>query len=145
MHARIAEANCTVARTSRLHDRRLRVLPLVAACLLPACQQQMAVQPSFRPDEPSAFFADGRAARPLCPGTVARGHLRTDLHLFTGQRTPADAGRRSAAALVGARPSRQSAVGVAALAAADWKTATTSTRFPFRSRARSSSTAAIAT
>jgi mono/diheme cytochrome c family protein len=54
--------------------------------LLSACQQQMASQPSYRPDEPSAFFPDGRAERPLVPGTVARGHLRTDTHLFTGKR-----------------------------------------------------------
>ena len=49
----------------------------------------MASQPSYRPDEPSSFFADGRAARPLLPGTVARGHLRTDTHLVTGKRRPA--------------------------------------------------------
>jgi mono/diheme cytochrome c family protein len=52
--------------------------------LLPACQQQMASQPSVRPDEASGFFADGRANRPVVPGTVPRGHLRTDAALFTG-------------------------------------------------------------
>jgi mono/diheme cytochrome c family protein len=61
------------------------MLPL-ACCLLPACQQQMAVQPSYRPDETSTFFPDGRAERPVVPGTVARGHLRTDLHLFSGRK-----------------------------------------------------------
>ena len=67
--------------------RRLafRLVPL-ALCLLPACQQKMAVQPSHRPDEPSSFFPDGRANRPVVAGTVARGHLRTDLALFTGRR-----------------------------------------------------------
>jgi mono/diheme cytochrome c family protein len=54
--------------------------------LLSACQQQMASQPSYRPDAPDSFFPDGRADRPLVPGTVARGHLRTDTHLFTGKR-----------------------------------------------------------
>ncbi len=63
-----------------------RLLPLLC-CLLPACQQKMAVQPSARPDDVSTFFPDGRAERPVVPGTVARGHLRTDLHLFTGMRT----------------------------------------------------------
>jgi hypothetical protein len=59
-----------------------------AACLpLTACQQRMANQPSYKPDDPSSFFADGRSARPLVAGTVPRGHLRTDLHLFTGKRT----------------------------------------------------------
>ena len=63
----------------------LRLAPLVCF-LLPACQQEMAMQPSGRPDEGSTFFTDEREARPLVPGTVARGHLRTDLHLFTGKR-----------------------------------------------------------
>jgi mono/diheme cytochrome c family protein len=38
-----------------------------------ACRQDMAQQPSFRPLRPSAFFADGRSARPAVEGTVARG------------------------------------------------------------------------
>jgi hypothetical protein len=53
--------------------------------LLAGCQQQMAEQPSYRPDEPSAFFPDGRADRPLVPGTIPRGHLRTDTALYTGK------------------------------------------------------------
>jgi mono/diheme cytochrome c family protein len=32
----------------------------------------MAEQPHYRPLQPSAFFLDGRSARPLVPGTVAR-------------------------------------------------------------------------
>ncbi len=46
----------------------------------------MAEQPSYRPLEPCDFFADGRSERPAVPGTVARGHLRTDVALFTGRR-----------------------------------------------------------
>jgi mono/diheme cytochrome c family protein len=57
---------------------------VLATLVLPACQQRMASQPSGRPDRVSTFFADGRVNRPLVPGTVARGHLRTDLHLYTG-------------------------------------------------------------
>jgi mono/diheme cytochrome c family protein len=58
-----------------------------AVCLLPAaCQQKMANQPSYKPDDASTFFADGRSSRPLIPGTVARGHLRTDYALYTGRR-----------------------------------------------------------
>ena len=69
------------------HARRLalRLVPL-ACCLLPACQQKMASQPSSRPDRANSFFADGRNNRPVVAGTVARGHLRTDLHYFTGLR-----------------------------------------------------------
>jgi mono/diheme cytochrome c family protein len=60
---------------------------LAVACLLPAaCQQRMADQPSYKVDDPSSFFPDGRSDRPLVAGTVARGHLRTDFHLFAGTR-----------------------------------------------------------
>lgn len=65
--------------------RRLIAVALgLAAVALPACQQHMASQPSGRPDGASTFFADGRVDRPLVAGTVPRGHLRTDLHLYTG-------------------------------------------------------------
>ncbi|MFL5340733.1 MAG: c-type cytochrome [Gemmataceae bacterium] len=44
--------------------------------LLPACQQKMADQPNVRrPLRPSAFFSDGRSARPLEADTIARGQL----------------------------------------------------------------------
>jgi mono/diheme cytochrome c family protein len=69
------------------------LLPL-ACCLLPACQQKMASQPSYRPDQTSPFFNDGRAARPTVPSTVARGHLRTDLHYFAGLKPGAGGQRR---------------------------------------------------
>jgi mono/diheme cytochrome c family protein len=36
------------------------------------CEQKMAEQPAYRPLEPSRFFADGRASRPLVAGTVPR-------------------------------------------------------------------------
>jgi mono/diheme cytochrome c family protein len=57
----------------------------------------MADQPSYRPLEPSAFFADGQSARSLPAGTVPRGHLRTELTTFT--RGGAEA--RPAAVVVG--------------------------------------------
>jgi mono/diheme cytochrome c family protein len=75
---------------------------VLLTCLLPACQQQMAVQPSYRPDQQSSFFPDGRAARPSIAGTVARGHLRTDLALYTGKRTRQDYNSGLPAALIGA-------------------------------------------
>src|SRR5690242_15728611 len=67
-------------------------LPSVLFCLATAllaagCQQKMADQPSYQPLEPSDFFVDGRSARPLVPGTVARGQLRTDRALFTGRKS----------------------------------------------------------
>jgi hypothetical protein len=41
-------------------------------------------QPRHEPLEASPFFPDGRAARPLVPGTVPRGHLQDDPLLETG-------------------------------------------------------------
>jgi Cytochrome C oxidase, cbb3-type, subunit III len=58
---------------------------IIVPCLV-GCRQQMAEQPNYhRPLEQSAFFADGRAARPLEPDTVPRGHLRTDPAFDTGK------------------------------------------------------------
>lgn len=54
--------------------------------LFGACRQDMADQPSYRPLQPSDFFADGQASRPLIQGTVARGQLRDDVHLYTGKK-----------------------------------------------------------
>jgi len=62
----------------------------------------MAAQPSYKPLDPSSFFPDGRSARPLVAGTVARGHLRTDLHLYTGRRTRQFPDWTNAPAIVGA-------------------------------------------
>ncbi len=42
-------------------------------------------QPKFIPLRPSEFFADGRSARPLPEGAVARGQLRADKVYFTGK------------------------------------------------------------
>lgn len=59
---------------------------------LTACQQQMADQPRYEPLAKSDFFEDGRAARPLVEGTVARGQLNADEHFHTGKinRKPAE-------------------------------------------------------
>ncbi len=42
-------------------------------------------QAKFQPLEANAFFNDGRASRPVVAGTVARGQLRLDDHLYTGR------------------------------------------------------------
>lgn len=65
------------------------------------CQQQMAVQPSPRPDEASAFYPDGRADRPAVQGTIARGHLRTDRHFFRGKRSDEAVSQSDAVLLIG--------------------------------------------
>lgn len=52
---------------------------------LAGCRQDMADQPRYGPLAPSDFFGDGRSARPLVPGTVARGQLREDELFYTGK------------------------------------------------------------
>ena len=42
-------------------------------------------QPKYPPLRPSSFFDDGRSARPIPDGTVARGHLDDDLAFYTGK------------------------------------------------------------
>jgi hypothetical protein len=49
------------------------------------CRQDMHNQPKYIPLRPSDFFLDGRSARPLVEGTVARGHLEEDAALYTGK------------------------------------------------------------
>jgi mono/diheme cytochrome c family protein len=53
--------------------------------LLAGCRQDMHDAPRYEPYEKSDFFADGRSARPLVAGTVARGHLREDTPAATGK------------------------------------------------------------
>ena len=63
---------------------KLGVVVLSLAALA-ACRQDMHDQPKYIPLRPSTFFADGRSARPLIEGTVARGHLNDDAALHTGK------------------------------------------------------------
>src|SRR3954467_15240581 len=67
----------------------LKNMLFIAALTLAGCQQKMAGQPSYQPLEATSFFADGRASRPLVAGTVARGHLQTNVALYSGRNTRA--------------------------------------------------------
>ena len=58
---------------------------VMAAAALSACRQDMHDQPKYIPLRPSEFFLDGRSARPLVEGTVARGHLNDDTAYYTGK------------------------------------------------------------
>ena len=49
------------------------------------CRQDMHDQPKYIPLRPSSFFDDGRSARPLPAGTVARGHLDENTAFYTGK------------------------------------------------------------
>jgi mono/diheme cytochrome c family protein len=58
---------------------------VVSVAILTGCRQDMHDQPKYKPYRASDFFGDRRSARPLPEGTVARGHLREDTHLYTGR------------------------------------------------------------
>ena len=64
---------------------RLRLLVIPVALVMLACNQKMGQAPRYNPYAPSDFFSDGASARPLPADTVARGHLRDDVALFTGK------------------------------------------------------------
>jgi len=66
-------------------SRPSAVLLAALAASLSACRQDMHNQPRYKPLAPSRFFADGRSARPLVEGTVARGQLRFNRPLYTGR------------------------------------------------------------
>ncbi|HZR26397.1 MAG TPA: cytochrome c [Vicinamibacterales bacterium] len=56
-----------------------------------ACRQDMHDQPKYIPLRESTFFSDERSARPLVPGTVARGQLHEDSLRYTGKVNGKDA------------------------------------------------------
>lgn len=58
----------------------LWLLPLVAV----GCHTDMWRQPKQDAYDPSDFYADGQASRPLIAGTIPREHLRADGAFFTG-------------------------------------------------------------
>jgi hypothetical protein len=68
-------------------SRRYSGLLLLASVSLFAagCRQDMQDQPKYIPLRPTDFFGDGRSARPLIAGTVARGHLNDDDLFNTGK------------------------------------------------------------
>ena len=70
-----------------LSTRSLMGATLVAVSMLLAtgCRQDMHDQPRFEALEASDFFEDGRSARPYVNGTIARGALREDEHLYFGR------------------------------------------------------------
>jgi hypothetical protein len=62
-----------------------KAAPLALVLLLAGCRLDMHVQPRQNPLAKSSFFPDQRSARPLVPGTVARGELREDAYFYTGK------------------------------------------------------------
>lgn len=66
-------------------DFKFGLVVLALAVFGSACRQDMYDQPKLIPLRPSEFFEDGRSARPLEEGTVARGHLNDDAAFYTGK------------------------------------------------------------
>src|SRR5688572_20374966 len=64
---------------------RFGLLASLALTSTAGCRQDMHDQPKYEALEASEFFPDGRAARQLVPGTVARGQLKEDAHLYEGK------------------------------------------------------------
>ena len=57
----------------------------VLVTLFASCRRDMQDQPKYKDLRGSAFFADGRSARPLVEDTVARGFLYADQKFATGK------------------------------------------------------------
>jgi mono/diheme cytochrome c family protein len=75
---------CVTRRITGLNVWLCMFMTLGVAILV-GCRQKMADQPRYEPLVRSTFFRDERSARPLVEGTVARGQLRTDEHLYEGK------------------------------------------------------------
>lgn len=74
-------------RRSAGSRRGLPALLAGAVCVLAlsGCYQKMGLQPAYDPYDESDFFEDGMSARPRVEGTVARGELQEDEHLYAGR------------------------------------------------------------
>jgi mono/diheme cytochrome c family protein len=68
-----------------LKSRRLWPLALCLLPFLAACRQDMHDGPRYRPYRYSSFFEDGSSARPLVDGTIPRGFLDDDTHMYEGK------------------------------------------------------------
>ncbi len=60
------------------------VFAMVAALVDTGCRRDMQDQPKYKPLALSRYFADGRAARPIPAGTVARDELTAEDVVHTG-------------------------------------------------------------
>ena len=76
-----------------VHTKRWRPLlrvalpALLGAILGSGCELRQAMydQPRYEPLEASDFFEDGQSSRAPIPGTVARGQLRLDEHVYAAK------------------------------------------------------------
>ncbi len=68
-------------------NRRALTYALLVFCAaaVMGCRRDMQDQPRYEIYESSDFFRDGQASRVPPDGTVPRGYLRADAHLYTGR------------------------------------------------------------
>jgi mono/diheme cytochrome c family protein len=76
-----------IRRMSGNSVARMAGMLLLAAgvSVLASCREDMQNQPKFVPLRENEFYADGRSARPVPEGTIARGQLQDDPLLYTGK------------------------------------------------------------
>lgn len=72
-------------KSNLLNYIQIGLLGVFCMIALAACRQDMHDQPRPEPYELSNFFEDRRSSRPKLEGTIARGYLRLDEHLYTGK------------------------------------------------------------
>ena len=63
----------------------LLIAVVCSAAVLAGCRRDMQIQPRYDTYAATDFFDDGRSARQPVPGTVARGQLWIDDHLYKGK------------------------------------------------------------
>jgi mono/diheme cytochrome c family protein len=73
-------------RSGATAPKRCTLLGLLVVGTLAAfgCNPEMRNDSRLKPYQEDEFFKDGRSARPIEPGTVARGHLKVDALRYTG-------------------------------------------------------------
>lgn len=65
---------------------RISLIGVIAALSLSGCMRRwMYDQPKYKAFQENSFFKDNASNRPLVAGTVARGHLDLDDHLYRGK------------------------------------------------------------
>lgn len=71
---------------------RISIVPLLAPLLftLAGCRQDMQDQPRYKPLAGSRIFPDGRSARPIPAGTIARDELDANDLVHTGKNAAGD-------------------------------------------------------
>jgi len=67
-----------------MSNLKLISLIIMAVLVLSGCMRDMQDQPRYEPLEASDFFENGSSARHLPEGTIARGMLKEDKHLYEG-------------------------------------------------------------